>query len=403
MKGFAKTISALGGRAFIVGGAVRDEFMGRPAHDHDIVVVGVREEDFLHEFPKAKKTGSLFPVFRVQVGGEEVEIAFARKERKTGEGHKGFAVEFDPTVSLKDDLFRRDLTVNAIAKDILTDEIIDPFGGREAIKRKELVAVSQHFCEDPLRVLRVARQAAQFGFTVAKETLALMEECGVELPSVPMERIWGEMEKALATERPSVFFRMLEKSNTLQVVFPELAALRGQIQPEEWHPEGDAFEHTMLVIDRAAAITSDIEVRFCALFHDVGKGLTPKEMLPKHHGHDLLGADMIRSFKDGRFPARLKKAACFVAAKHMVARKLQKPGKIATLLEEARRARSLETLRQVVKADSGKDVAILQEAFVKEVFGPVAIPDSIVGNGDKIHQHIHEVHVQRVKTLLAMV
>ncbi len=398
---FAKKVAELGGRAFLVGGCVRDQFLGRISHDHDIVVTGLKEETFVETFPAAKQTGKSFPVFRIHLGDEEVEVAFARKEIKTGRGHNGFKVVFDQGVSLSEDLFRRDVTVNAMAEDILSGELIDPFGGQSDIEAKVLRPVSSHFGEDPLRVLRVARQAAQFGFEVSEEAIAAMRLCNDELAEVSQERIWGEMEKALSTRQPSIFFRVLRRSGSLGVVFPEIDALIGKTQPVEWHPEGDVFEHSMLVLDKLAARNADIMTRFCGLFHDVGKGATPESELPHHHFHDAVGAEIIAGWSDGRFPAKLKKAARTVASLHMRARKIRKPGKVVDLLEAIKRGGiPFESFEAVVRADCGQRVRFLSPGFIDSVLASVPIPDSVMAKGgERIKSFVHEERVKRVVAL----
>lgn len=399
----AQKIAGLGGRLFLVGGAVRDAFMGKAPHDHDFVVTGLTVDKFKEAFGNPPMTGNLFPVFRLMIGDEECEIAFARREKKTGAGHNGFVMEFDPSIGIEDDLIRRDATMNAIAVDVLSGEVIDPFGGCRDIERRMISAVSEHFVEDPLRALRVARQAAVFGFGVDDRTLRLMSCCAEELRGVPDERVWGELRKALMSERPSVFFRVLSEGGVLGCCFPELEALIGQTQPAEFHPEGDAFEHTMLVIDKVASMNGSLEARFDALFHDVGKGLTPKELLPKHHGHDRAGAELIRSWNSSRFPAKLRKSAEMTAKRHMKAILLpkMKSGTVLELLESIRKSCSLDAFRTVVEADSGERFRELSDEFCDEVFGKVAIPDKLIHSkdGNRIREFVRQERTRRIRTL----
>lgn len=403
MIAIAKKVTSLGGIMYLVGGAVRDAFMGRPVHDHDFVVERVEASVFEEAFNNPPKTGNLFPVYRIMVGEEECEVALARKEKKTGEGHNGFSMTFDASISIEEDLARRDLTVNAIAVNVITNEIIDPFHGLDDIRQGVMRAVSSHFVEDPLRVLRVARQATQFGFSVEKNTLKLMEECSEELEKVPCERVWRELEKALSCSKPSTFFRVLVESNTLGCNFPELEALIGQEQPVEYHPEGDAFEHSMMVLDEVASATNSVEARFCALFHDIGKGVTPVELLPKHHNHDKAGVKIVVSWENGRFPAKFKKSVTTVCRYHMVALRLDemKSSKVLNLMESVKKGASFSTFRAVVKADSHKDFKILSDASVKEVFGKVEIPKTLLeaGDGARIRDYVRQVRIQRVREL----
>lgn len=397
----AKKVSAMGGKLYLVGGAVRDLLLGRPSHDHDYVVTGMETSLFEKVFNNPTLTGNLFPVYRLAIGNEECEIAFARKEKKVSEGHNGFVMEFSPSITIEEDLIRRDTTMNSIAMDVLSSKIIDPFHGVDDIQKKLVRATSEHFSEDPLRVLRVARQATQLSFSVDANTLKMMKDCSEELAKVPFERVWKELEKALSCSKPSTFFRVLVESNTLGCNFPELEALIGQEQPVEYHPEGDAFEHSMMVLDEVASKTQDIVARFCALCHDLGKGLTPVEMLPRHYHHDKEGENLIQKWENGRFPARLKKAATVVAGQHMKAHHLSemKPAKVFDLLKEVRP--ELEAFRAVVEADSHRDFKILSDASVKEVFGKVEIPEDLLraGDGERIRDYVRQVRIQRVREL----
>ena len=278
---FAKKIHDLGGRAYLVGGAVRDKFRGVHAHDRDYCVAGVEEKIFAETFPNAAKFGKSFPVYSVEIDGNFCEVAFARTERKVGTGYRGFEVVFAPTVTIEQDLFRRDTTINAMAIEILTQELVDPFGGREDVLNKKIRAVSEHFTDDPVRALRAARQAAQFNFEICAETIEAMRLCGTELANEPTERIFDELETALKTDKPSIFFRNLERANLLEITFPEIFNLRGKIQLSCYHPEGDAYEHTLQIVDDVAKVNSKPMVRFAALMHDIGKLGIPEEILNK--------------------------------------------------------------------------------------------------------------------------
>lgn len=222
---FAQKIVSLGGRAYLVGGCVRDEIMWKTPHDHDFVIVGVSEKSLLSAFPEVQKVGNGFPVFLIQIEEERCEVALARKERKTDAGHSGFEVAFSSDTTLEEDLARRDLTINAMAKDILTGEIIDPYGGQKDIENKLVRATTKHFGEDPVRALRAARFAAKFGFDIEPRTVEAMHSCREELEGEPKERIIEEMRKAFQTEHPARFFRELKRAGVLDVVFPKLAEL----------------------------------------------------------------------------------------------------------------------------------------------------------------------------------
>lgn len=404
---FATTVANAGGRAFVVGGWVRDEIMGVPSHDKDLMVTGLSQEQFTTLFPDAIMTGKDFPVFRLEIGEEEMEIALARKERKTAVGHNGFSMVADGNVTIEEDLSRRDTRMNAIAMDLLSGEVVDPFGGTEDIQNGVIRHVSDAFHEDALRVLRVARQAAKFGLSVADETIGMCRSCKEELRTISAERVREEMMKALETERPSVFFRTLVACDCLSVVFSEIDALRGKTQPVEHHPEGDAFEHTMQVLDRASYLTTDVMVRFAALCHDIGKGVTPKEMLPKHHGHDAKGAEIVATFANGRFLAAHKDAAKVASKFHMKARSAMGAKPMLAMIEELSKSKlGVDGLRVVVTADSPKDdvakLPCFNEAVIHAALDKVTVPAEMRGKaGEAIKQFVHKTKLVRVATALA--
>ena len=280
---------------YLVGGAVRDRLLGLPVKDRDWVVVGATPDDMLSR--GFKQVGADFPVFLHPHSGEE--YALARVERKAGRGYKGFTVDFSDTVTLEEDLRRRDLTINAIAEDANGD-LIDPFGGHQDLLDRVLRHVSDAFVEDPLRVLRVARFATRFApqdFTIDTQTMRLMTEivAAGELEHLTPERVWSEMQRALTHDTPSVFFRVLRACGALSVVLPEVDALFGVPQPAKWHPEIDTGLHTLMVIDQAARMSDDTTVRFAGLMHDLGKALTPEDKLPSHPGHEEAGARLVRN------------------------------------------------------------------------------------------------------------
>jgi len=280
---------------YLVGGAVRDALLGEKAYDRDWVVVGATPQEMLDQ--GYQQVGKDFPVFLHPKTKEE--FALARTERKAGVGYHGFEVFADPGVSLEEDLIRRDLTINAMAQDD-NGHIIDPYAGLVDLKDKVLRHVSDAFTEDPLRVLRVARFAAKlapYGFSLAPETQALMTEMTAsgELSDLTPERVWQEVVKALNTRQPSVFFEVLDKVGAVEVLFPELFALHGVTQPEKYHPEGDVWIHTMMVLDASAELSDSEKVRFAALVHDLGKGLTPQELWPSHKGHELAGLPLVKA------------------------------------------------------------------------------------------------------------
>ena len=298
-----------------VGGAVRDELLGLEVKDRDWVVVGSTPGEMTALGYKA--VGKDFPVFIHPDTGEE--YALARTERKTGPGYKGFAFNTSEEITLEQDLQRRDITINAIARDE-NGNLIDPFNGRKDLENRIIRHVSDAFVEDPLRVLRVARFAAQFGFLIAQETLALLKEISAanELETLAPERVWTETEKALRTREPRRYFEILRECNALYSLFPEIDRLFGVPQPERYHPEIDCGIHTMMVLEQATTLTSDTEVRFASLVHDLGKGTTPPEIWPRHHGHGERGVELINKLCDRlRIPNRYRELATVVARYHL--------------------------------------------------------------------------------------
>jgi tRNA nucleotidyltransferase (CCA-adding enzyme) len=282
-------------QVYLVGGAVRDEQLGIPVNERDWCVVGASPDDLTGQ--GYKQVGKDFPVFLHPETGEE--YALARTERKTAPGYHGFAFDTSPEVTIEQDLERRDLTINAMARDE-SGALVDPFGGQEDIRKRMLRHVSDAFAEDPVRILRIARFAARFchlGFRIAPETRDMMRQMVAdgEADALVPDRVWKETELALAGPNPRVFFEALRASGALRVVFPEVDALFGMPQPARWHPEIDSGLHTMMVIDEAAKISDAVEVRFAAVVHDVGKGTTPASDLPSHPGHEQRGCKLIRA------------------------------------------------------------------------------------------------------------
>lgn len=278
---------------YLVGGAVRDTLLNIPIKDKDWVVVGSTPDELLSL--GYSQVGSDFPVFLHPKTKEE--YALARTERKSGGGYQGFNCDFNPDITLEEDLLRRDLTVNAMAKDE-SGNIYDPYNGQQDIQLKKLRHVSDAFSEDPLRVLRVARFAARFahlGFTIADETIELMRHISDsgELELLTPERVWQETERALGESQPWVYFQALRQCGALAIIFPELDRLFGVPQPEKHHPEIDCGIHTLMVLEQASRLTSDVSVRWASLLHDLGKGITRKELLPSHHGHEQSGEKLV--------------------------------------------------------------------------------------------------------------
>ena len=311
----ANIIKENGGTLYLVGGAVRDEIMNRKVHDEDYCVTGIEKETFEKLFPNAYKRGKSFGVYDI----ENKEFALARKDKKIGKGHKEFEVQNGKDITIEEDLARRDITINSIAKEVLTGKIIDPYGGIEDIQNKIIRATTDSFIEDPLRVYRVARFASQLNFAVEENTIKMMKKIKKELKTLSPERVFTEFRKALKSDKPSVFFEVLKKANVLDVHFKEIYDLIGQTQPVEYHPEGDSYNHTMIVVDKSAILTDNVEIRFSALVHDLGKGITPKEMLPHHYGHDKNGVKLVENLGNRlKIPNSWVKCGKVSAKEHML-------------------------------------------------------------------------------------
>lgn len=299
---------------YCVGGAVRDRLLGLPVQDRDWVVVGSTPEDMVAQ--GYQPVGKDFPVFLHPKTHEE--YALARTERKTARGYKGFAVYAAPDVTLEQDLLRRDFTVNAIAE-AADGTLIDPYGGQADLKAGVLRHVSEAFAEDPVRILRGARFAARFGFRFAPETLQLMRAMvdNGEVDALVPERVWQELARGLMGEQPSRFIATLRECGALARILPEVDALFGVPQPPQHHPEIDCGVHTLLVLDDAARHGYALEVRFAALTHDLGKGNTPPDILPRHIGHELRSVELLGKLCERlRIPADCRDLARLVARYH---------------------------------------------------------------------------------------
>lgn len=363
---------------YLVGGAVRDKLLGRPVVDRDWVVVGATPDEMLAAGYKA--VGKDFPVFLH--GKTKEEYALARTERKTGRGYHGFAFHADPGVTVEQDLERRDLTINAIAEHE-DGTLVDPFGGVRDIATRTLRHVSDAFVEDPVRLLRVARFAARYatlGFTVAEETMTLMRRMVAdgEIDHLVPERVWAETRKALAEPQPSAFLRVLRESGALRVLFPEVDALYGVPQRPEFHPEVDTGIHIELVLDAAARLApADALVGYCALTHDLGKALTPADVLPRHLMHEHRGIEPVRELSARlKVPSEYAFMAEMVCKHHLNAHMAfeLKPATILRLLDALgalRRPERLETFLLACEADKrGRaghaDAAYPQAAYLRD-------------------------------------
>jgi tRNA nucleotidyltransferase (CCA-adding enzyme) len=363
-----------------VGGAIRDSLLGLPVHERDFVVVGATADEMLAL--GYRQVGRDFPVFLHPQTSEE--YALARLERKTGTGHTAFAIDAGAEVSLEDDLMRRDLTVNAIARDN-NGRIVDPYGGRRDLQARVLRHVSPAFAEDPLRVLRVARFAARFhglGFAIADETLALMREISVsgELATLSPERIWQETEKALRSDYPRQYFSVLRDCGALQPIFPEIDRLFGVPQPERWHPEVDTGLHTWLALDQAASLSEDPVVSFAVLVHDLGKGTTPAAALPRHHGHEQRSVGLIETLAERlRIPKRYLGLARSVARYHGVA-------------QRADQLRPIKMLEVLTAIGALRDPAVLEDfitACTADIRGRTGLETAPYPQGELLRQALN--------------
>ena len=339
---------------------------GEQAKDKDFVVVGSNLDEM-----KAKglrQVGKNFPVFIDPK--TKAEYALARKEIKTGPGHDGFTFEFSPNVTLEEDLLRRDLTINAMAMDEEKgEEIIDPYGGQKDLKDKILRHVSKHFGEDPLRVLRVARFAALLSdFSIHPDTMDLMKKMvkSGELKDLTAERVYMEMERAMKYPTPERFFEILSECGALEVLFPELENLKGVPQNPKYHPEGDAWVHTMLVVKNARLLSEKLEIRFAALMHDFGKGITPDDVLPKHTAHESRGLPLIKDFcQRFKFPNKTRDLALKVCEYHLLSHKVfdLKASTILDLFTNLNCFRDPEVLDNFLLCCRADDLGKLSETY----------------------------------------
>ena len=337
-------------KTYLVGGSVRDEILGLPVTDHDYVVVGSSPDEMMQL--GYRPVGKDFPVFLHPQSQEQ--YALARTERKISRGYKGFEVYASPEVTLQEDLARRDLTINSIAKD-QDGNIIDPFNGVADLEAGLLRHVSPAFTEDPVRVLRTARFSARFGFRVAPETLALMNEMvhNGEVDALVPERLWQEFARGLMEHKPSRMFYALRECSALTRIMPEVDALFGVPQPAQYHPEIDTGVHVMMVIDFAALRNYSLPVRFASLTHDLGKATTSPEEWPRHIGHEARSVELLRGLcKRIRVPNDVRDLALLVARYHGdVHRAMElRPATIAGMLQAADAYRKPERFEEFLQA-----------------------------------------------------
>lgn len=405
-------------KIFSVGGAVRDELLGRPVIDRDYVVVGATPEAMLSQ--GFRPVGKDFPVFLHPRTQEE--YALARTERKTGRGYHGFCFHADPDVTLEQDLARRDLTINAMAKGE-GGELIDPFNGQADLKARILRHVGESFVEDPVRILRLARFSARFGdFSVAPETLALMKEmvASGEVDHLVSERVWQEISRGLMEDHPGRMFQVLRDCGALARLLPELDALFGVPQRSEFHPEVDTGVHVLLVLAQAARMKLPLAARFAALTHDLGKGATPPGEWPRHHGHEARGESLLLALCDRwRIPVECRDLARLVVLYHgkIHSASLEEGGlraaSMVNLLERCDAQRRPERFEQLLlaceadhrgrlgKEDSAYPQGVLwrsvAHAFRSIDGGAIARTSK---NKESIPQLIHQARVKAVKEVL---
>ena len=401
----AKKIEQAGGRLYLVGGAVRDEFLKLKNTDDDYCVVGLSNEEFESMFPNAYKRGKDFPVYDI----DGKEFALARKEKKVGEGHTKFEIETNKNITIEDDLKRRDITINSIAKDVLTGKIIDPFNGIKDINDKLIKMTSKAFSEDPLRVYRVARFAAVLEFDVDEKTICEMRKIKEELKSLSSERVFVEFKKALSSKRPSIFFEVLKKSDVLDVHFKEIYDLIGKEQPIQYHPEGDSYNHTMNVLDNSCKLTDKLEIRYSCLVHDLGKGTTPENILPHHYGHEERGVKLVQNLSNRlKVPNIWKKCGIISTKEHMRGGKfnMMSAKKQVDFIERVSKSElGLDGMKIVVACDRNRcgefpnDIIfdVLGKKCMQEINGSYIMNKYNLKEGKQIKQKLHEERINWLK------
>jgi tRNA nucleotidyltransferase (CCA-adding enzyme) len=400
---------------YLVGGAVRDELLGLPIVERDWVVTGSNPESLIER--GFRQVGASFPVFLHPDTQEE--YALARTERKQGHGYHGFTVDFHPDVTLEDDLARRDLTINAMARSD-AGLLIDPYGGQRDLENRILRHVSPAFSEDPLRVLRVARFAARFahlGFCVHPDTQELMRKISAsgELDHLAAERAWSELMGGLSAATPSVFIQVLRDCGALAVLLPEVDILFGVPQPERYHPEIDTGLHIQMALDFSALKEWSEEVRFAVLVHDLGKGLTDRNDWPSHPDHDRKGIPLVREVCERlRAPVSYRELAVAVCALHLRCHTVRemRPAKVLSLLEQAdllRRPERLQSFTRACEADyRGRkglaDRPYPQAAFIGRALAAVQsikVADLDISElkGEEIGQKLRDARIAAIATV----
>lgn len=391
------------GEVYLVGGAIRDQLMNIKNHDLDFCICKIDKNKFTEIFPRAKEVGNNFPVFLL----DGMEFALARKERKVKKGHKGFEIK-TKNIDIIEDLGRRDITINAIAKNMITGEIIDPYDGQKDIKNKIIRATTYKFAEDPLRVYRAARFAAKFNFKVEENTILMMNKLKNELNTLPKERIFEEFRKAINTDNPQIFFEILRKADILNIHFKEIYDLIGKPQPIKYHPEGDVYNHTMLVLEKISKTTKREEIRYAGLVHDLGKGITPKEEYPHHYNHDIKGVKAVIDLGNRIGVKKMWTSCGIVAAReHMKAGIFNQmtPKKKVSFIERISKTRlGLEGMQLVANADKMSKNTDEESEFLKigneilnKINGKYIINKYNINDGKKIKEKLHKERINYLK------
>ena len=373
-----------------------------------IVLYGLSSDTFEKLFPEAYLRGKAFLVYDLY--GKE--FALARSERKNGNGHAEFEIISNKEITIEEDLKRRDITINSIAEDVLTKEIIDPYNGKADFENKLIKATSDKFKEDPLRVYRVARFASKFNFEVDDGTINLMKSLRDELKYLSAERVFDEFRKALNTDYPNKFFDVLKQADVLDVHFEEIYKLIGALQPERYHPEGDSYNHTMLALKMASSITKDEKIRFSALVHDLGKGLTPPSEYPHHLKHDINGPGQVKKLGNRlKMPTSWIKCGTTAAREHMrggIFYKMTIPKQVEFIERIDKSLLGLKGLEIVVESDrncrdTGKErveFAGLGKEIINKIDGKYVMSKyKNMTPGIKLKAKIHEERISYLKSL----
>lgn len=407
-------------RVYYVGGVLRDHLLNRKNKDVDMMLEKVSPSDIKKLDAKYEMTGKDFPVYRFNVKDSfgklnEIELAVARKERSVGKGHNDFKVEFGEDISLRDDMIRRDLTFNSMAASLVKPtEIIDLFNGRKDLNNGVVRHTSDAFAEDPLRVFRAARFAARYGFKIHESTSKLMRKIAPDTRRLSPERVYGEVNSMFSSaKKPSTFFKELAKTNNLKHWFPEVDNMINIAQPEKYHGKNDVFDHTMETLDNVKLFSDNNDALFGALFHDVGKTLTPKSMLPKHHGHDKAGLSLV-----GKITKRLKltnankKTINDAISFHMTVPKVteMKHSKVLRMVKTLTSNNTLDNVISIAQADrmrdGGIDAATIERIRLAEQVNKMNLPSTIQAKlkgktGPIIANIVEQWRIEEFKKLLS--